>query len=127
MAHNKPVNIVIKKSPGAPSGLRWHWFRWCFLNSKLKNYYELIYDYTGDGYVLVRSRHRDDFTKKIGISRRYDWAIFFVVTRTSKQCYRCMYTDVLMGEVKYFTAQSSKKLLRKMAKISTMSDKVSGK
>lgn len=35
-----------------------------------------------------------------------------------------MYTDVLMGEVKYFTAQSPEKLLRKMAKISTMSDKV---
>ena len=35
-----------------------------------------------------------------------------------------------MGEVKYFTAQSPEKLLRKMvkiAKISTMSDKVSGK
>ena len=46
MAHNKPVNIVIKKSPGAPTGLRWHWFRWCFLNSKLKNYYELIYTIT---------------------------------------------------------------------------------
>ena len=67
--------------------------------------------------------------KKIGISRRYDWEIFSV-TRTSKQCNRCMYTDVLMGEVKYFTAQSPEKLLRKMvkiAKISTMSDKVSGK
>lgn len=70
--------------------------------------------------------------KKIGISRRYDWEIFSV-TRTSKQCYRCMYTeytDVFMGEVKYFTAQSPEKLLRKMAKIakiSTMSDKVSGK
>lgn len=129
IVHNKPANIIIKKSPGAPSGLRWHWFRWCFLNSKLKNFYELIYDYTGDGYVLIRSRHRDDFTKKIGISRRYDWEIFSV-TRTSKQCYRCMYTDVLMGEVKYFTAQSPEKLLKKMAKIakiSTMSDKVSGK
>lgn len=75
--HNQPADIIIKKSPGAPTGLRWHWFRWCFLNSKLKNYYELIYDYTGDGYVLVRSRHRDDFTKKIGISRRYDWEIFY--------------------------------------------------
>lgn len=53
MARSKPANIiVIKKSPGAPTGLRWHWFRWCFLNSKLKNYYELIYDYTGDGYDL---------------------------------------------------------------------------
>lgn len=91
-----------------------------------KLYYELIYDYTEDGYVLIRSRHRDDLTKKIGISRRYDWEIFSV-TRTSKQCYRCMYTDVLMGEVKYFTAQSPEKLLGKMAKISTMSDKVSGK
>lgn len=77
IVHNKPTNIVIKKSPGAPTGLRWHWFRWCFLNSKLKNFYELIYDYTGDGYVLVRSKHRDDFTKKIGVSRRYDWEIFF--------------------------------------------------
>ena len=41
-----------------------------------------------------------------------------------------MFTDVLMGEVKYFTAKSLEKLLRKMAKIakiSTMSDKVSGK
>ena len=40
-------------------------------------------------------------------------------------CIRSM--DVFMGEVNYFTAQSSKKLLRKKAKISTMSDKVSGK
>lgn len=116
MAHNKPVNIVIKKSPGAPSGLRWHWFRWCFLNSKLKNYYELIYDYTGDGYVLVRSRHRDDFTKKIGISRRYDWEIFF--RDQNEQTMLSLYVyGVLMGEVKYFTAQSPEKLLRKMAKI----------
>lgn len=52
---------------------------------------------------------------------------FFSVTGTSKQCYRCMYTDVLMGEVKYFVAQYPEKLLRKMTKISTMSDKVSGK
>lgn len=127
--HNQPADIIIKKSPGAPTGLRWHWFRWCFQNSKLKNYFELIYDYTGNGYVLVRAKHRDDFTKKTGISRRYDWEIFSVL-RTSKQCYRCVYTDVLMGDVKYFTAHSPEKLLRKMAKvakISTMSDKVSVK
>lgn len=99
--HNQPKNIVIKKTPGAPKGLKWHWFRWHFLRSKLKLYFELIYDYTMDSYVLVRLGHRDDFTKKTGISRRYDWEIFSV-TRTSKQCYRCMYTDVLMGTCKIF-------------------------
>lgn len=54
------------------------------------------------------------------LSRKYDWEIFSV-ERTSKQCYRCTYTDILMGKVKYFTAKSPEKLIRKMEKLSKTS------
>lgn len=70
-------------------------------------------------FILDKSGSMSGMEKDT-ISRKYDWEIFSV-ERTSKQCYRCTYTDILMGKVKYFTAKSPEKLIRKMEKLSKTS------
>jgi hypothetical protein len=69
---------MYKGTVGAPKGNRWH-FLLCDLSKYVNENYVLSYDYKKDSYFLER-----DIRK----SKEKD---FFIIIRTSKNCFRVMY------------------------------------
>lgn len=85
---------------GAPRGGRVHWLLW-HLRRDFKNAYQLQYNY---------SEHRYMFYRMQGHSV-YD---VFIVVRTSKSCWRCMYSNSVFDTLEYFSTQTSKQMALRM-------------
>ena len=94
------------KSPvrvGAPPGGRVHWFIYNLPNC-IKRAYKIKFDYDYHNYYLIRCRRmtlRDCFT----------------VIRTSRRCWRCTYYNADYDYFEYFSAMTSKDLVRKNEKV----------
>lgn len=108
--YNIPKKLRTYKKRGSPKGSRLHWFSWLYCASPLKNKYELIYDYRYDNYIMISSGKRPKQANKSCLTRYYDLEIY-VISRTSKECYRCMYADVMTGRIKYFSSKNANKIL----------------
>lgn len=85
---------------GAPRGGRVHWLLWN-LRRDFKGAYQLSFDYVTHNYVFYRMQHR----------QLYD---VFVVVRTSRHCWRCMYSNVNQHIFEYFSTDNSKKMALRM-------------
>lgn len=88
---------------GAPVGGRVHWFIHNLPNC-IKRAYKIEFDYEYHNYYLVRKRKmllRD----------------CFIIVRTSRRCWRCMYYNSDYEYFEYLSAMSSKDLVCKIERI----------
>ncbi len=95
MVHNRKV--------GAPSGGRVHWFLWN-LPAYLKRMYDVVFDYEFHNYLLIRYNART-------------MSDMFLVIRSSRKCWRCMYFHREYRYFEYFSEQTSKQLVEHIEKI----------
>lgn len=79
---------------------RVHWLIWN-LEKEFKEKYQLSYDYRSHRYTFYRMNGK----------RLYDC---FIVVRTSKRCFRVMYSNVRTGDIQYFSCYKSSHTARRM-------------
>lgn len=82
--------------PGAPPGGRVHWFIWN-LPRTIKQAYTIEFEYDYHNYRLSRTAGRTLIDE-------------FIVIRTSRTCWRCMYWHRFYKVSKYFSEKTSKKI-----------------
>lgn len=85
---------------GAPRGGRVHWLLWN-LRKDFAKAYHISYDYATHNYIFYRTER----------SQLYD---VFVVVRTSRHCWRCMYSNVKQQKFEYFSTYTSKQMSLRM-------------
>lgn len=85
---------------GAPLGGRVHWFLYN-LPDFIKRLYVVRYDYALHNYAMFRYKKRSLID-------------LFMIVRTSRRCWRCIYCHYLKKSVNYFSAQSSKQLIKQI-------------
>lgn len=83
-------------SKGAPVGGRVHWLLWC-LPKAFKKAYRLRYDYEYHNYHFARY-----------YERAHSPVDEFIVIRTSKHCFRCMYFNYETSYFEYFSEPTPK-------------------
>lgn len=81
---------------GAPVGGRVHWFIWN-LSRIIKEDYHIKFDYLYHNYKLERRNGRKIIDE-------------FIIIRTSRRCWRCMYLHNDFKVFKYFTTHSSQEM-----------------
>lgn len=81
---------IIREAAGSPKGGRVHWLL-MYLSIYVCDNYELSYDYLFHRYFLSRR------TSSIKM-KNMD---FFIIVRTSKQCFRLMYHSLVSKEIYY--------------------------
>lgn len=89
---------------GAPAGGRVHWFLE-FLPLRFTAEYEIRYDYEYHNYFMIRYRNKRYRSRAVDC---------YVVVRTSRHCFRCMYYNFTTNYFEYFSAISAKKLADKV-------------
>ncbi len=82
---------------GAPLGGRVHWLLW-HLSAEFKRAYKLSFDYEYHNYHFVR--HEDGNIRKLPIDE-------YIVIRTSRRCFRCMYFNYNNNYFEYFSEKTS--------------------
>lgn len=92
---------------GAPPGGRVHWLIWN-LPLEIKHAYKIRFDYEYHNYFLIRY--------PFGNVKRNPQDIF-VVVRTSRRCWRCMYYHFDYEYFEYFSEQTSKKLAEHILRV----------
>lgn len=79
---------------------RVHWLLWN-LEKEFKGKYELSFDYSYHKYTFYRYRNK----------KLYD---VFIVVRTSKKCFRVMYSNLRTHDMQYFSCFKSSHCARRM-------------
>lgn len=97
------VVVVHNSKVGAPPGGRVHWFLWN-LTSDLKRMYDVVFDYEFHNYFLIRYNQRT-------------MSDMFLVVRSSRKCWRCMYFHREYKYFEYFSETTSKKLVDHIERI----------
>lgn len=79
---------------------RVHWLIWN-LEKEFKKEYEKSFDYAYHKYTFYRYEGK----------KLYD---IFIVVRTSKRCFRVMYSNIHTKEIQYFSCYKSSHVARRM-------------
>lgn len=88
---------------GAPEGGRVHWLLW-HLSQQFKKTYRLRFDYEYHNYHFTR------YEKQTPIDE-------FIVIRTSRRCFRCMYYNFGYDYFEYFSEATSKDMAAHMERL----------
>lgn len=90
---------------GAPAGGRVHWLLWN-LPPRLSTVYRVHMDYLYHNYLFIRQLDRRRMPRDL-----------FIVVRTSRKCWRCMYFHFEYNYFEYFSERTSKKLVAHMERV----------
>jgi len=82
---------------GAPAGGRVHWLLW-HLPGEFKRAYKLRFDYEYHNYHFTR------------YSNRFTPIDEYIIVRTSRRCFRCMYFNYETTYFEYFSEETSKEM-----------------
>lgn len=85
---------MTKRKAGAPMGGRVHWFI-MFLPREFKRTYQLRFDYEYHNYHFTR------YDKRTPIDE-------FIIIRTSRNCFRCMYFHFEWNYFEYFSEETAR-------------------
>ena len=85
---------MYKGKVGAPGGTHWHWLL-SDLSTYVNTHYILSYDYNKDSYFLERD------------TRKNKEKDYFIIIRTSKNCFRVMYHNKAKKMFDYRTFSNS--------------------
>ena len=92
-----------EKGIGAPLGGRVHWLLWN-LPTGFKRLYKLRFDYEYHNYHFTR------YDGRMPIDQ-------FIVVRTSRRCFRCMYFNYETNYFEYFSEQTSTLMANHMMRV----------
>ena len=88
---------------GAPPGGRVHWLLW-HLSKEFKRAYRLRFDYEYHNYHFARYAARTPIDE-------------YIVIRTSRRCFRCMYFNYDNDYFEYFSEPTSRQLAEHMERL----------
>lgn len=88
---------------GAPLGGRVHWLLW-HLGKDFKRAYKLRFDYEYHNYHFTRYAARTPIDE-------------YIIIRTSRRCFRCMYFNYENEYFEYFSEKTSKEMAQHMERL----------